>query len=67
MALPAEARRRWNIADGGTVEVADLGSAVIIVPTGSGGLRGMLTRAIDEAGGYGSLAAQVAVDDPDLS
>ena len=36
MALPTETLRRWNIADGGTVEVADLGAALIIVPAGAG-------------------------------
>lgn len=67
MALPAEARRRWNIADGGSVDVADLGDALLIVPSGRGGLRSMLRDAIDEAGGYPELAARVAADDPDLS
>jgi AbrB family looped-hinge helix DNA binding protein len=67
MALPAEARRRWNLIDGGTVEVADLGDALIIVPAGRGGLRGLVRAAIDEAGGYASLAARVADEDPDLA
>lgn len=67
MALPAEARRRWNLTEGGAVEVADLGDALIIVPAGRGGLRGLLRAAVDEAGGYASLAARVAEDDPDLA
>ena len=67
MALPAEARRRWNLGDGGSVEVADLGGALLVVPTGRGGLRALLREAIDEAGGYADLAAQVATDDPDLA
>ena len=67
MALPAEARRRWNLTGGGAVEVADLGDALIIVPAGRGGLRGLLRAAIDEAGGYASLAARVAEEDPDLA
>lgn len=67
MALPADARRRWKIADGGTVEVADLGSAVLVVPAGNGGLRGMLSNAIAEAGGYEALADQVIADEPDLA
>jgi AbrB family looped-hinge helix DNA binding protein len=67
MALPAEARRRWNIAEGGSVEVADLGDALLIVPAGRGGLRSMLRDAINEAGGYSRLAAQVAAEDPDLA
>ena len=67
MALPAEARRRWNLGGGGTVEVADLGNAILIVPSGRGGLRALLRVAIDEAGGYARLAAAVAGDEPDLA
>jgi len=66
MALPAEARRRWHLSDGGAVEVADLGNALLIVPAGRGGLRSMLSEAINEAGGYSQLAGQVAPQDPDL-
>jgi AbrB family looped-hinge helix DNA binding protein len=67
MALPAEARRRWNLIDGGSVEVADLGDALIVVPAGRGGLRGLVRAAIDEAGGYTSLVARIADEDPDLA
>ena len=67
MALPAEARRRWHLKDGGSVEVADLGDALLIVPTGRGGLRSMLREAIQEAGGYSQLAGQVAAEEPDLA
>jgi AbrB family looped-hinge helix DNA binding protein len=66
MALPAETRRRWNLTAGGTVEVADLGDAILIVPAGHGGLRHMLRSAIDAAGGYDKLAAAVSREDPDL-
>ena len=67
MALPADARHRWNIADGGTVEVADLGDALVIVPADRGGLRGLLRAAIDDAGGYQGLAAAASEDEPDLA
>ncbi|CAN5626370.1 hypothetical protein BH20ACT2_BH20ACT2_00060 [soil metagenome] len=67
MALPAEARRRWNLTDGGAVEVADLGDALVIVPAGRGGLRTLLKAAIDEAGGYEALAAAVAAEEPELA
>ena len=67
MALPSEARRRWDIADGGTVEIADLGNALIIVPAGRDGLQGILSQAITEAGGYTALVDQVVSDEPDLS
>ena len=67
MALPAEARRRWDMGRGGTVEVADLGDALLIVPAGHGGLRALLRDSIREAGGYGELVAEVAADEPELA
>ncbi|MBI2709793.1 MAG: AbrB/MazE/SpoVT family DNA-binding domain-containing protein [Actinobacteria bacterium] len=67
MALPAEARRRWNLTDGGAVEVADLGDALVIVPAGRGGLRGLVSAAIEDAGGYAALARAVAAADPELA
>jgi AbrB family looped-hinge helix DNA binding protein len=67
MALPATARRRWNLDDGGTIEVADLGDALLIVPAGRGGLRAMVRAAINDAGGYETLAAKVAAEEPDLA
>ncbi len=66
MALPAEARRRWNLEKGGTVEIADLGDSLLIVPAGRGGLRALLRGAIDDAGGYAKLATAAAADEPDL-
>jgi len=67
MALPAEARRRWNLSEGGAVEVADLGDALVIVPAGRGGLRALVRAAIDDAGGYEALAAAVADQEPELA
>lgn len=67
MALPAEIRRRWNIVDGGPVDIADLGTAVLVVPAEGDGLRGLVAQAIEEAGGYASLAASVAAEDTDLA
>jgi AbrB family looped-hinge helix DNA binding protein len=66
MALPAEARRRWNLDKGGTVEIADLGNSLLIVPAGRGGLRALLRAAIDDAGGYARLATAAATEEPDL-
>jgi AbrB family looped-hinge helix DNA binding protein len=67
MALPAEARRRWNLDKGGTVEIADLGDSLLIVPAGRGGLRALLRAAIEDAGGYTKLAQATADDEPDLA
>jgi AbrB family looped-hinge helix DNA binding protein len=67
MALPAEARRRWNLDKGGTVEIADLGDSLLIVPAGRGGLRALLRAAIDDDGGYAKLAKAAAAGEPDLA
>lgn len=49
------------------MEVADLGHALLIVPSGRRGLRSLLQQAIEDAGGYAELAAAVAEDEPDLA
>ncbi len=67
MALPAEARRRWNLIEGGAVEIADLGESLLIVPAGRGGLRELLRQAIEDAGGYAKLAADAATEEPELA
>ena len=67
MALPAEARRRWHLSDGGSVEVADLGDALLIVPAGRGGLRSMLREAIREGPEDIPAGRPVAAEDPDLA
>jgi bifunctional DNA-binding transcriptional regulator/antitoxin component of YhaV-PrlF toxin-antitoxin module len=66
MALPADARRRWDLLDGGSVEIADLGDSLLILPAGHGGLRALVSDAVTEAGGYAGLARAVASDEPDL-
>lgn len=67
MSLPADARRRWDLVRGGSVEITDLGDALVIVPAGGGGLRALLRRAVDDAGGYTELARRAADDEPDLA
>ena len=67
MTLLAEIRRRWNMVEGGTIDAVDLGTALIVVPSGSGGFQGMLSEAITQSGGYESLAAQVAAAEPGLT
>lgn len=36
MSLPASVRHRWNLDDGGPVDVLDLGFGVLTVPNGEG-------------------------------
>ena len=67
MALPAEARRRWDLLDGGSVEITDVGAALIVVPAGRGGFRALLARSIGDAGGYAALVQAVVADESDLA
>ncbi|MCY3861203.1 MAG: hypothetical protein OXG34_07845 [bacterium] len=63
MSLPAQARHRWNLGDGGPVDVLDLGFGVLTVPRGEGRslLSDLLSR--DEHAAFvDSLAG-----DPDLA
>lgn len=67
MALPAEVLRRWELAGGVTVEIIDLGAALLVIPARSGGVRAMLRKAIDDAGGYQWLTERVAAEEPSLA
>jgi hypothetical protein len=56
-------RRRWNLAAGGTVEIIDAGSLLLIVPAGHRGhLLDELVSGDDHVDFVRSLA-----DDPDLA
>ena len=63
MSLPAAARRRWGLNNGGPVNVLDLGFGVLTVPKGEGHtlLGDLLSR--DEHAAY----VQSLSDDPDLA
>jgi bifunctional DNA-binding transcriptional regulator/antitoxin component of YhaV-PrlF toxin-antitoxin module len=63
MSLPAGARHRWNLDDGGPVEVIDLGFGVLTVPQGSG------RRLLDDLVSREQHAELVRSldDDPDLA
>jgi bifunctional DNA-binding transcriptional regulator/antitoxin component of YhaV-PrlF toxin-antitoxin module len=63
MSLPAAARHRWALDDGGPVDVIDLGFGVLTLPKGeSRRLLGDLVSHQDHADFVGTLA-----DDPDLA
>lgn len=63
MSLPAAARHRWHLDDGGPVEVVDLGLAVLTLPKGEGRrLLGDLVSREEHAARVRALG-----EDPDLA
>ncbi len=61
MALPAQARHRWKLDDGGSVGWIDLGDAIVVVP---GGLRKLRRELLEHADWEGAAAG---FGDPDLA
>jgi bifunctional DNA-binding transcriptional regulator/antitoxin component of YhaV-PrlF toxin-antitoxin module len=63
MSLPAGARHRWNLDEGGPVDVLDLGFGVLTVPRGEGRrlLSDLLSR--DEHAAF----VRSLADNPDLA
>ncbi len=47
MSLPAAARHRWQLDDGGRVSYLDLGDAVLLLPGGVEELRAELLSSVD--------------------
>jgi bifunctional DNA-binding transcriptional regulator/antitoxin component of YhaV-PrlF toxin-antitoxin module len=48
MSLPASARHRWGLDEGGDVGYLDLGDAVVLVPGGVSQLRAALLDAVSD-------------------
>ena len=48
MSLPAAARRRWGLQNGGEVAYLDLGEAVVLVPEAIASLRRELMESVTE-------------------
>lgn len=48
MSLPASARHRWGLDEGGDVAYLDLGIAVVIVPGGTDSLRRSFLDAVTD-------------------
>lgn len=61
MALPAQARHRWGLDQGGVIGWFDLGDAVLLVPGGVDELRAQLLDGADWEG------AQAGFGDTDLA
>ena len=62
MSLPAAARHRWGLTDGGPVDVLDLGFGVLTVPAGEGAA---LLDDLLSADDHRSFVAEL--DDPELA
>jgi hypothetical protein len=64
MSLPAAARTRWELTDGGEVGYVDLGDALLLVPGGVEALRRRVLNAVTDADWE---AAASGFGDPDLA
>lgn len=64
MSLPAAARTRWELTDGGEVGYLDLGDALLLVPGGVEALRRRVLGAVTDADWE---AAASGFGDPDLA
>jgi hypothetical protein len=64
MSLPATARHRWDLDDGGEVGYLDLGDAVVIVP---GGVERLRKELLDAVSGEDWEVARAGFGDPDLA
>jgi bifunctional DNA-binding transcriptional regulator/antitoxin component of YhaV-PrlF toxin-antitoxin module len=64
MSLPAPARHRWGLDDGGEVGFLDVGDAIVIVPGGVDQLRRAL---LDAVTADDWVEARLGFGDPDLA
>jgi bifunctional DNA-binding transcriptional regulator/antitoxin component of YhaV-PrlF toxin-antitoxin module len=64
MSLPASARHRWGLDDGGDVGYLDLGDALVLVPGGVDQLRVVLLDAVSDDIWE---SARIGFGDPDLA
>ena len=64
MSLPATARHRWHLDDGGEVGYLDLGDAVVIVP---GGVERLRKELLDAVSPEDWELARAGLGDPDLT
>ncbi|WP_420623202.1 hypothetical protein [Candidatus Poriferisodalis sp.] len=64
MSLPAAARHRWGLDEGGRVGFLDIGGAVLLVPGGVESMRGEILGLVGESEWE---AARAGFGDPDLA
>ncbi len=64
MSLPAHARRRWGLDEGGDLSYVDLGDGLLLLPGGAAALRRSLLDAVSDEDWD---AARQGFGDPDLA
>jgi hypothetical protein len=64
MSLPAAARRRWGLDQGGEVGFLDLGDAVVLIP---GGIRRIRQELLEAVAPSDWEQARAGFGDPDLA
>jgi bifunctional DNA-binding transcriptional regulator/antitoxin component of YhaV-PrlF toxin-antitoxin module len=64
MSLPASARHRWGLEEGGQVGYLDIGDAVIFVP---GGIKQLRRQLLESVSSEGWDMARSGFGDPDLA
>ncbi len=64
MSLPAAARHRWGLTDGGTVGCLDLGDGMLLIPKNLDAFRRELLEAVSEEDWD---EARAGFGDPDLA
>ncbi len=64
LSLPATARHRWGLDEGGEVGYVDLGDAVVIVPSGVDELRRQLLESVADEDWHD---ARAGLGDPELA
>ena len=64
MSLPASARRRWGLQDGGRIGYLDIGEGVLLIP---GGIEGLRRELLDSVSDQDWEAARAGFGDPELA
>lgn len=64
LSLPATARHRWGLGEGGEVGYVDLGDAVVIVP---GGVEKLRHQLLESVSGEDWHEARAGLGDPELA
>ncbi len=64
MSLPASARHRWGLDDGGSVGFLDAGAVILLIP---GGIEALRAAALDAVSDGDWAHARMGFGDPELA